>query len=221
MSRPHEDHERHTLVDHRPGGDPVTFAHGSWLVLGVAHVKAERSDACVSAYETLLEKAATSKTHARPAAIFLSHNERRVVTLAGVAGHDGFKAIAAAWDDHHREAQHRAIAESVTLGLFSVSAAIGAAAIDPASHDAMHYEQFLHPIPGAAGLFSAATAPDTFRGALILNGDDGRTTAIVSRFTHAEAYAEFRADGRATTELGASGKGETVSFPVHVVRTIA
>jgi len=221
MSRPHEDRERHTLVDHRPGGDPVTFAHGSWVVLGVAHVKAERADACVSAYETLLEKAATSKTRAHPAAIFLSKNQRRVVTLAGVAGHDGFKAIAAAWDDHHREAQHRAVAESVSLGLFAVSGSIGAAAIDPASHDAMDYEQFLHPIPGAAALFSPTTAPDTFRGAMLLSGDDGRTNVIVSRFSLAEAYAEFRSEHRATTALGALGEGGTLSFPVHAVRTFA
>jgi hypothetical protein len=221
MSRPHEDRERHTLVDHRPGGEPVMFAHGSWLVLGVAHVKAERSDACVSAYETLLEKAATSKTHAHPAAILLSKNQRRVVTLAGVAGHDGFKAIAAAWDDHHREAQHRAIAESASLGLFTVSASIADAALDPASHDAFDYEQFLHPIPAAAALFSEATAPDSFRGALLLSGDDGHTTVIVSRFSRAEAYAEFRADRRTTTALGPPGAGGTVSFPVHAVRTFA
>jgi len=219
MSRPHEDRERHTLVDHRSGGDPVTFAPGSWLVLGVAHVKADRADACVAAYETLLEKAATSKTHAHPAAVLVSKNQRRVVTFAGVAGHDGFKAIAAAWDDHHREAQHRAIAESVSLGLFAVSASIADAALDPASHDAFDYEQFLHPIPAAASLFSETTAPETFRGALLLNGDDGRTTAIVSRFSRAEAYADFRADRRTTAALGAPGETETRSFPVHVVRT--
>jgi hypothetical protein len=221
MSRPHEDRERHTLVDHRPGGAPVTFAHGSWLVLGIAHVKAERSDACVSAYETLLEKAAKAKTHVRPAAILVSANARRVVTLAGVAGHDGFKAIAAAWDDHHREAQHRAIAESASLGLFAVSASIGAAAIDAASHDAFAYAQFARPVPGAAGVFAPATVPDAFRGAMILSGDDGRTTVIVSRFAHADAYAEFRAGNAATTALGSPDGNDTVSFPFHAVRTFA
>jgi hypothetical protein len=107
MSRPHEDRQNHTLVDHRPGGDPLTFAPGSWIVLGVAHVKSERTDACVSAYETLLEQAAASKAHAYPAAVVVSGNGRRVITLAAVTGHDGFKAIAAAWVD--RRGQPRSV----------------------------------------------------------------------------------------------------------------
>jgi hypothetical protein len=219
MSRPHEDRQNHTLVDHRPGGDPLTFAPGSWIVLGVAHVKSERTDACVSAYETLLEQAAASKAHAYPAAVVVSGNGRRVITLAGVTGHDGFKAIAAAWDDHHREAQHRAIAESVSLGLFALSASIGAAALDPSSHDAFDYEQFERPVDNATGLFALGTAPDTFRGAMILRGDDGRATVIFSRFATAAAYAAFRARDEATASLGTFGANSAAAFPVRAVRT--
>jgi hypothetical protein len=219
MSRPHEDRERHTLVDHRTGGDPVALAVGSWLVLGVAHVKAERSDAGISAYETLLERAATSKARAHPAAILLSADRRRVITLAGVTGRDGFTAIAAAWDDHHREAQHRAIANSQALGLFSVASAIGAAVLDPGSHDAFAYEQFLRPVPNAADPFAAAVEHEPFRGAVVLSGD-GRTTVILSRFARVAAYEEFRAS-LATTALGPPGAAGSVAFPVRTIRTFA
>jgi hypothetical protein len=56
---------------------PVGFAVDSWLAIGIAHVKAERTDACVAAYETLIEKARTSNVHAGPAAVFASDNGRR------------------------------------------------------------------------------------------------------------------------------------------------
>jgi hypothetical protein len=131
VSRPHEDRERHTLVDHRPGGVPVTFTVGSWLAIGTARVKAERNDACVAAYETLAEEARTSNVHAGPAAVFASVNGRRVVTMVGVRGHDGFHQLTAAWDDHHRNAEHRVIAESVSFALYNVAATIDAADIDP------------------------------------------------------------------------------------------
>jgi len=50
-----------------PGGVPVTFAPGTWCAIDVAHVKADRVNAGISAYETFVEKARTStvKAHAR------------------------------------------------------------------------------------------------------------------------------------------------------------
>ena len=221
MSRPHEDLERHTLVDHRPGGEAIAFPTGSWLVLGVARVKAERSDACVAAYESLVEKAQTSNVHGGPAAVLTSHNHRRVITMVGVRGHDEFRHLAAAWDDHHRFAQHRAIAESVSLGLFEVATAIAAADIDPASHDVFEYEQFERPVSNAADVFAAAGESANFRGATILHGDDGRATVLLSRFAHVAAYEEFRSGRVATNALGAVDQSGTTSFQVAVARTFA
>ena len=57
MARPHEDLERHTPVDHHPGGPPIEFAVGAWCAIVIAHVKAERVEAALSSYETLIEKA--------------------------------------------------------------------------------------------------------------------------------------------------------------------
>jgi hypothetical protein len=155
LARPHEDREKHTLVDHRDGGLPVAFAPESWVAIGIAHVKADRNDACVAAYETLVEKARTSNVHANPAAIFASQNERRVVTMVGVQGHDGFRHLSAAWDDHHRNAQHRAISESVSFALYKVVAHTGNADVDPAAHDAYVYERAERAVPNVAELFSS------------------------------------------------------------------
>ena len=221
MSRPHEDRQRHTLVDHRPGGLPMTFPNGSWLAIGVGRVKAARSDACVAAYETLVEKAQTSNVHADSAVILTSYNGRRVVTMVGVRGHDGFRHLAAAWDDHHRFAQHRAIAESVSLGLYEVVASVGNPAIDPASHDTFVYEQFEHPVPNIVELFTSSEASPEFRGALILHGDDGRATVAIARFVNGESYETFRTSRASANALGSEDQSVTTSFPVHPVRTFA
>jgi hypothetical protein len=188
-------------------------------VLGVARVKAERSDACVAAYESLVEKTRTSNVHAGPAVVFSSHDRRRVLTLVGVRGHDGFRQLAAAWDDHHRFEQHRAIAESVSLGLFEVAASVAAADVDSASHDVFVYEQVERPVADVAGLFASAGASPDILGATILHGDDDRTAVILARFAHLDAYEAFRAGRGAANVLGpADGFGST-SFQVKPTRT--
>jgi hypothetical protein len=218
LSRPHEDRERHTLVDHRGGGSPVTFADGSWAAVGVARVKAERSDACIAAYETLVEKAQQSNVHAGPAVVFASENGRRVVTVVGVRGHDGFRHLAAAWDDHHRSVEHRVISESVTFALYEVVAGTGARDIDPASHDAYVYERVDRPVPHASALFGAL--PE-FVGASVFYDDDANATIILSRFGHIAAYDGFRTTRDAHNALGsARGEGET-SFRVRPRKTLA
>jgi hypothetical protein len=219
LSRPHEDRKRHTLVDHRPGGLPVTFPNGSWLVIGVAHVKAERSDACVAAYETLVEKARTSNVHAGSAVVMTSHNGRRVVTMVGVRGHDGFRHLAAAWDDHHRFAEHRAIAESVSLALYEVAASAGDTVLDPASHDTFVYEQFERSVPGIVDVYAASDALPDFRGAMILRGDDGRSTVVISHFVNSESYAAFRTSRAVANAVGSEDETGTTSFSVHPART--
>jgi hypothetical protein len=212
MSRPHEDRERHTLVDHRPGGVPVAFTVGCWLAVGIAHVAADRSDACVSAYETLIEAARTSNVHAGPAAVFASENGRRVVTLIGVRGHAGYRQLAAAWDDHHRFAQHRAMSESAFLELCTVGTNIGGADIDPASSDAYFYERIDRPLAHVSEMLFSLSASAAFRGATILH-DDGagaNATIVLLRFTDAAAYEVFRGSRGAVTALGSThGNGET------------
>ncbi len=221
MSRPHEDRERHTLVDHRPGGSPATFPAGSWVAIGIARVTAERNDACIAAYETLIEKARTSNIHADPAVVFASQNGRRAVTLVGLRGHEGFRHLAAAWDDHHRNAQHRVIAESVSFALYEVAASIGAADIDSASHDAYTYERVERPISRVSELFASLSPAPEFRGATVLHGDVDVATVIVSRFASIAAYDSFRTGREARNVLGSAGEPGDASFEIHPRKTFA
>jgi hypothetical protein len=221
LSRPHEDRERHTLVDHRPGGAPATFTVGSWLAIGIARVKAERNDACVAAYETLVEKAQTSNVHAGPAAVFASGNGRRMVVMVGVRGHEGFRHLAAAWDDHHRNAQHRVIAESVSFALYEVAAGIAAADIDPGSHDAYVFERVERAVPRVSELFSSLDAAPDFRGATIFHDDGGSATVILSRFAHIADHTVFRTSRDAVNVLGSTDDSGDTSYAVRPRTTFA
>jgi len=136
MSRPHEDLQRHTLVDHRPGGAAVSFAPGAWCALEIAHVEAARVDAGISAYETLIEMARTSSTGGRPAALLRSGDRRRVIAVVETGSHQAFGHIETAWGDRRLQAEHRAVAESSSLALYRVVARVGEADIDPAASDA-------------------------------------------------------------------------------------
>ena len=221
MSRLHEDRENHTLVDHRDGGSAVTFAPGGWVAVGVARVRAERNDACVAAYETLVEKAITSNVHGDPAIVFASENKRRVVVMVGVLGHDAFAHLSAAWDDHHRNAQHRVISESVSFALYKVVAHTGIADVDPAANDAYEYERLERPVPHVDELFSSLNALLEFRGATVLYDDAASASVIVSRFSHIAAYDDFRIRPESVKLLGATGDPGRTSFPVRPRKTLA
>jgi hypothetical protein len=221
LSRPHEDRERHTSVDHRPGGLPTSFTVGEWIAVGLARVKADRKDACVAAYETLVEQARTSNVHAGPAVVLSSDKGTRVLVMVGVRGHDGFRHLSAAWDDHHRFEHHRVISESVSFALYNVAAAVGESAIDPATHDAFEFERVERPVSHVAELFASAGASPEFRGATLLVGDAPDATIIISRFAHIAAYGAFRSSRAATNALGSVAESGDASFAAHARKTFA
>jgi hypothetical protein len=205
MSRPHEDRQHHTATDHHAGGPAIVFAPGAWWAIAVVHVTAERADAAIASYETLVEKAQTSAARVREAAILCSHNHRRVIVLLHLDGHEGFRHLCAAWDDHHLVAERRDVAESRSLTLYRLATNLGDAAIDPASTDAVAFEQLSAALGRTDSVTnSIATAPG-FRGASVLRSDDDSTSAIIYRFAHIEEVRALRAS-------------ETL-YPVHVVRT--
>jgi hypothetical protein len=177
MTRPHEDLERHTFVDHRPGGVPVSFAPGSWCAIDVVHTKAERVGAGISAYETLIEKARTASLGVRVAAVLRSVNDRRVIVLVGIEGHEAFGHLRSAWDDHHLVAERRDVAESSALGLYRVATNSGDASIDPATKDAYAFAR----VARGAQLTNALA-----RGALVFESDGDESSIIIYRFGHAE-----------------------------------
>lgn len=219
MTRPHEDLERHTPTDHRPGGVPVTFAPGAWCAIDVVHMRAERVDAGISAYETLIEKARTSTVAARLAAVLRSVNDRRVIAIVELEGHAAFHHLGSAWDDHHLVAQRHDVAESSTLGLYRVAASAGDAALDPESKDAYAFEHVALAHERTSALAAAAPKAHGFRGVVVFGADDDKGSIIVYHFGHAVDLDTFRASAEAQRILGPlRADGETISA-VHPVRT--
>lgn len=221
MPRPHEDLERHTGVDHRPGGPLVQFVPGAWCAIEVAHVAKDRVEAALSAYETLIEKARASATKAHAAAIFRSVNDRRVIALVELGGHDAFLHLKSAWDDHHLTAEHRAVAESSSLALYQLAASAGGTILDPVSKDAYAFEHIAREPDRVRAIVGAITAAQGFLGALIFGTDDAIASALVYRFEHAANIDAFRESPAAQRILGPVGaEGESISA-VHPVKTFA
>jgi len=218
MARPHEDRERHTQVDHRPGGLPATFTPGAWCAIDIVHVTSEREQAAVSAYETLIEKAHTSAAKAQAAVVLRSVNHRRVVAIVALEGHGGFAHLVSAWDAHHLYAGHRAVAESASLALFQVKESAGDVFVDPATHDAYAFERTAADALRVATLIVPLTAAEGFRGALVFGGDAGGA-AILYRFEHAADFDAFRASAPARGVLGAEGSSGDAEFAVHPVKS--
>ena len=219
MPRPHEDLERHTPADHRPGGPPIEFAPGVWLAIDVVHMKADRVGAGISTYETLIEKARTSSTKARAAVVLRSANNRRVIALVEIAGHDAFRHLESAWDDHHLKAERHAVAESSSLALYRLAASAGDMSFDPASKDAYAFEHVARGPERVRALITAIAPADGFRGVLVLGSDDASASAIVYRFEHAAELDAFRASAAAQQLLGPVGASGETDSPVHPVKT--
>lgn len=204
MTRPHEDLERHTLVDHRAGGVPITFAPGAWCGIDVVHMKAERIGAGIAAYETLIEKARSAPLGVRVAAVLRSVNDRRVIALVEVKNHEGFRHLQSAWDDHYLVAERRDVAESSALALYRLAASVGDASIDPASKDAYAFEHVAGGSQVTSALEASAPKAPGFRGLLVFRSDDGAHSAVIYRFGHAadlEAFGGIRADGDPTSAV--------------------
>jgi len=203
MTRPHEDVQRHTPVDHRPGGPAIAFPKNAWCAIDIVHVKSERVDAGLSAYETLVEQARTSATKAKLAAILRSADNRRVYALVEVGGHDAFAHLRSAWDDHHLQAEHRTVAESSTLALYQVVSTTGDFALDPQSKDAYAVEQVASGPQQAEKIITGVAAAQGFRGALLFGTDDATKSLAIYRFELAAQVEELRPSAQ----------------PVHPVKT--
>jgi len=192
MTRPHEDLERHTFVDHRDGGPSVTFPSGAWCAVDVAHVASDRIDAGLSAYETLIEKARTSSAKAGRAVVLRSEDNRSVLALVEIGGHEAYAHLRSAWEESRLYTEHRAVATSSDLRLYRVSTCSGETGIDPASTDAYGFERTeLDPEQTRAFVRTVVAAPG-FVGAFLFEDPDGRDGAVVYRFRTRSDIASFR-----------------------------
>jgi hypothetical protein len=219
MTRPHEDLERHTPADHRPGGAPVEFSAGAWCAIETLDVKGSRVDAGISACETLIERARKSTAAVRQAVILRSANKRRVIALLEVNGHEGFGHLQSAWDHHHLVAQRHDVAESSAVELYRLAATSGTATLDPATHDGYAYEHAAFAPDRAPALMGVLKTAQGFRGALVFGSDAGTTSAIVYRFEHMSMLDAFRQGAAARQVLGPVGATGDSIVAVYPVRT--
>lgn len=187
MTRPHEDLQRHTATDHRPGGPVIAFAAPSWWAIALVSLKEDRGLAGVASYETLVEQARSGAPKAREAIVLLSHNQRRVIAMLHLEGHEAFRHLAAAWDSHHLVAERHDVSESHNLSLYRLTTVTGEAAIDPTSQDAYAFEH--------GSIDAASPVPPSVRGACVFDGDDGRVRAGIYRFESLEQIEAARAPG--------------------------
>jgi hypothetical protein len=195
MTRPHEDIQHHTAVDHRPGGPVVRIAPNAWCAIDVVHVKSERVDAGISSYETLIEKARTSSAKAGASVILRSLDNRRVVVLATLGGHQDFAHLKSAWDDHHLRAEKHTVAESSALGLYQLVSGVGEVGFDSQAKNVYAVEQ-IEVAPEKAQAIAHATAEaQGFQGALVFGSDDGTSSVLIYQFEHPSEFTVTRTFG--------------------------
>jgi hypothetical protein len=192
MTRPHEDLQHHTAVDHRSGGPPLTLTKNVWCAIDVIHVKSDRVGAGISAYETLIEEARKSAAKAGSAAILRAGDDRSVLALVEVGGHDAFKHLQSAWDDHHLFAEHRAVAESTKLALYQVIAVTGDAALDSQSKDVYAVEPFPSAPQQVESILAGLADAPGLRGMVLIGTDDGTKSFAIYRFEHAAQIEGLR-----------------------------
>jgi hypothetical protein len=195
MTRPHEDLQHHTAVDHKPDGSTIQFAQNAWCAIDVVHVKAERLDAAIASYETLVEKARTSPAKAGASAILRSLDKKRVIVLVTLGGHGTFTHLQSAWDDHHLHAERHDVAESSTLALYHVVAELGNVAFDPQAKNAYAVEHVAVDVQKARALAQTTAKTPGFRGALVFSNDDANASVLVYQFEHASEFAVVKTFG--------------------------
>lgn len=195
MTRPHEDLQHHIAVDHKPGGEAIRFTPNAWCAIDVVHVKAERVDAGLASYETLLEQARTSSAKARPSAILQSLDKRRIIVIASLGGHDAFRHLKAAWDDHHLRAERHDVVESTTLALYQVAHAIGEVGLDSQAKNVYAVEHIAVDATKAQAIARTTAQSPGFQGALVFGSEDGSTSVLVYQFEHPTEFAVVKTFG--------------------------
>lgn len=195
MTRPHEDLERHTQVDHRPGGSAVHLAPGTWCAIDMVHVKSERLGAAVASYETLLEKARTSSVKASACAILRSLDDHRIIVFVTLDGHSSFAHLKSSWDDHHLHAEHHDVAESSALALYHIVAELGNVTFDPQAKNVYAVEHIGVDVQKARALAQTTGETPGFRGALVFGNDDANASVLVYQFEHASEFSVVKTFG--------------------------
>ncbi|MGD1068164.1 MAG: hypothetical protein ABR975_15250 [Vulcanimicrobiaceae bacterium] len=170
----------HTTVDHREGGlDVAVGASSGWIALAQFHTKPERQAAVLASVETLMEQFG----HERPVAeafVMASRDGHRVIAFLWLGGHDAFRALQSAWDQHHRHLAREHKEEALKIALCHCTATSGEALFAVGGKDVVTF----------AELPANATLPtgdgDTILGRALLVDDVGEHAYLLTRATQSE-----------------------------------
>ncbi len=176
MSRFHQgtatDHVRpHTNVDHRETGpDLALAASGAWIALAEFHTKPDRQHAAIAAAETRIELFQRER-HVTSALVMASNDGHRVVALLWIGGHDDFRSLQSAWDQHQQHLAHTDKAASWKMWLCRCTATSGDPTFEVGGPEVVTFENLSngdHTLPDddttvGGALLSAETDGGAFR----------------------------------------------------------
>ncbi|HTW85454.1 MAG TPA: hypothetical protein VMD91_15400 [Candidatus Sulfotelmatobacter sp.] len=181
----------HTTVDHRPGGLDVDIeASSAWIAVGVFDAKAGREPAVLSSVETMIEQFARERP-VPSAFVMASRDGHRVVAFLWLAGHDAFRALQSAWDQHHLHLAREDKAESMRLALCHCTATSGDPLFEIGTTEVVTFEEHT----GANAVLPSGD-DDTVLGRALLVDDVAQHSFVLSRFSRYDGNARRYAIAR-------------------------
>jgi hypothetical protein len=174
MARFHQgtatDHARpHTDVDHRSAGPDVDIAEAKgWVAVAEFGVKPDRQQAEISALETRVELFRRER-HIGASFVIASRDKHRVGAFLWLGGHDAFRSLESAWDQHALHLARTDKAESSKLFLCTCKSTTGNPTFEVEGSDVVTFDA-LAPAATEAAVAEAARETTVLGTALL--GDD-------------------------------------------------
>lgn len=167
----------HTNVDHREAGPDVELtASNAWVAVAEFDTKSDRQRAVVSSLETRIELFRRER-HVASSFVMSSRDGHRVVALLWISGHDDFRSLQSAWDQHELPLARRDKAESSRLLLCRCTATSGDPTFAVNGSDILTFEEGL-------GLALPGGDDETVLGSALLADDTNEHVILITRRTH-------------------------------------
>jgi hypothetical protein len=151
------DHVRpHTGVDHRSIGPDVELADAKgWVAVAEFDVKPDRQQAEISALETRIELFRRER-HVESSFVFASRDKHRVGAFLWIDGHDAFRSLQSAWDQHAQHLARTDKAESGRLFLCTCKSTTGNPTFEVEGSDVITFDALAPAAVGEAVAYAAS-----------------------------------------------------------------
>ncbi|MGB8267358.1 MAG: hypothetical protein WCE44_13585 [Candidatus Velthaea sp.] len=180
----------HTNVDHRQRGPDVEILAGkTWIAIAEFTARPDRQEAVISAVETRIELF-RQKHHVAPSFLIASRDGHRVIAFLGVSGHDEFRELQSAWDQHEQHLARTDKAEASKLVLCHCTATSGDPTFSVGSTDVLTFDAFESEIKPAAD--ALADTNDEILGTALLRDDTSTHSFFLTRRTTVPAKGTRR-----------------------------